>query len=106
MSRIVVRRAESRWQDRIRDYKVVVDGQVAARVSNGGEATVTVEPGTHTIYMAIDWGRSKPLDVAVCAEQTIELECGPNVKPFLALVYVTVLFRRWIWLRPANGAAF
>ncbi len=106
MPRLIVRRAESRWHDRIRIYKVVVDGRTMARIGNGGTAIVKVEPGNHTVYMAIDWGRSKPLDVTVGSEQVIQLEYGPNVKPGLALVYALVLFRRWVWLRPASGAAF
>jgi hypothetical protein len=106
MSQIAIQRAKSRWQDRNRDYKVIVDGREVARVGNGEAATVGVEPGRHTVYMAIDWGRSKPLEVTVAPEQAVQLECGPNVKPFLALVYAVVLFRRWVWLRPANGAVF
>jgi hypothetical protein len=106
MSQIIVQRAASRWHDRMRDYKVVVDGQAVARVGNGGSTTVAVMPGKHTVYMAIDWGRSKPLDVTVGPEQVVALECGPNVKLGLALVYALVLFRRWVWLRPASGAAF
>lgn len=104
-SRIVIRRVASRWQDRLRDYKVVVDGRVVARVANGREVTVAVEPGRHKVHMAIDWARSRPLDVELTAEQSIRLECGPNVPPLLALIYVTVLFRRWVWLRPATDAA-
>jgi hypothetical protein len=106
MSQISVQRAESRWHDRIRNYRVVVDGREVARIGNGGTATVTVDPGWHTVYMAIDWGRSKPLDVNVGPEQVVQLECGPNVKPGLALVYALVLFRRWMWLRPASDAVF
>jgi len=105
MSQIVVRRIASRWTDRIRDYKIIVDGRTVARVGNGSEVAVTVEPGRHTVYMAIDWARSKSIEVDVAAEQTIHLECGPNVKPFLALVYATVLFRRWVWLRPASDTS-
>jgi hypothetical protein len=105
MSRIVVNRVQSRWQDRIRDYKVVVDGRTVAHVGNGEEVAVTVDPGPHTVHMAIDWARSPPLHVHVGAEQTIWLECGPNAKPFLAMIYAAILFRRWIWLRPADGMA-
>ena len=106
MSQIIVNRIKSRWQDRLRDYRVIVDGRTVARVANGEEASVTVEPGAHSVHMAIDWARSAPLDVNVGVGQTVRLECGPNVKPFLALVYITVLHRRWVWLRLANSAAF
>lgn len=104
MSQIVIRRVERRWQDRTRDYKIIVDGRKVARVGNGGKATISIEPGKHNVRMAIDWGRSKPLDVHISPEQSLQLECGPNVKPGLALIYAIVLFRRWIWLRPANDA--
>lgn len=106
MPQIVVRRIKSRWRDRTRDYKVIVDGCVVASIASGCEVTVAVEPGRHRVCMAIDWGRSKPLDMEMTAEQTIQLACGPNVKPLLTLIYATVLFRRWVWLRPATGAVF
>ena len=105
MSQIVISRINARWQDRLRDYSVIVDGHIVARVANGKEVSVTVEPGAHSVQMAIDWGRSKPLDVNLGVGQTVRLECGPNAKPLLALVYAFFLFRRWVWLRPANAAA-
>lgn len=105
MPRIVVKRLRSPWHDRLRNYTVVVDGRAVAHVGDGGEVAVAVTPGRHTVHMAIDWARSRPLDVEAAGEQTIHLECGPNVKPFLALVYAVVLFRRWIWLRPSDGIA-
>ena len=105
MSQITVRRIKSCWNDRLRDYKVIVDGREAVRVSNGGVATVAVEPGKHTVYVAIDWCRSRPVEVSVAFGQTVQLDCGPNVKPFLELVYALVLFRRWIWLSPATNVA-
>ena len=105
MSQIVIQRIESHWQDKSREYRVIADGREVARVGDGATVTFAVEPGKHTICMAIDWGRSKPLEFSVDPEQTIRLECGPNAKPFLALIYALVLFRRWVWLRPANGAA-
>lgn len=106
MSQIVVQRIESRWQDRMRDYRIVVNDREAVRVGNGSSAVFAVEPGRHTVHLALDWCRSRPLEVDVGPGQTVRLECGPNVKPFLALVYAVFLFRRWMWLRPAGGTDF
>lgn len=80
----------------------MVDGHEVARVGNGKQVTVVLEPGRHTVYKAMDWARSEPLDIDARAEQSLQLECGCNVKPFRALVYAVA--RRWIWLRPAGDA--
>jgi hypothetical protein len=42
MSQIIVPRKNARWHDRLRDYRVVVDGCEAARIGNGATAAVTV----------------------------------------------------------------
>lgn len=99
MSQLVVRRKKALWQARIRDYIVLVDGLEVARVANGTEVAVHIKPGEHIVTMKIDWCRSKPLPVRVHDGQTVVLECGPNSSPWLALLYVTILCQRYVWLR-------
>lgn len=99
MSQLVVRRIKANWQDRMRDYVVVVDGKEAGRVGNDAEARIEVGPGTHSLHLKIDWCRSPKVEFSTAAGEAVHFECGPNASPFLVLVYVTLWKNRYIWLR-------
>ena len=49
MTKIIVRRKKSIWQDRARKYTVLLDGSEIASVSNGSEVDFDVEPGKHSV---------------------------------------------------------
>ncbi len=99
MSQLVVRRSKSLWQDRVRDYTVLVDGKEAARIGNNSETTIEIDPGTHSVRLQIDWCHSPEIEVSVSSDDTIRLECGPNANPFLVIFYITLWKNRYIWLR-------
>jgi len=99
MTKITVRRAKAIWQDRVRDYTVLLDEKEVAKVSNGSEVEFVVEPGKHTIQMQIDWCSSPKLEVDVPPGEPLILECGPNASPFSAFMYITIWKNKYIWLR-------
>jgi hypothetical protein len=101
MTDILVRRTHS-WQDRVRNYAVIVDGRVTANIGNGGAVRVPVAAGRHTVQLRIDWCRSNPVDISVDAHAPVVLECGPNATPWFALFYVTIWYRKYLWLRVAD----
>ncbi len=103
MSSITVCRNKSRWQDRARDYHVLVDGEMRASVANGESCTLPVTPGNHTVQMKIDWCYSPLETVAVDNSGAVVLECGANAHPLLALLYVSVWRNNYIWLRRSVG---
>lgn len=86
-------------QDIIRDYTVLLDGREVARVANGAETEVSVEPGKYSVQMKIDWCRSLALDVHVDSGETVTLLCGPNFSILLGLLYITVWRNKYMWLR-------
>ena len=55
---VEVKRDANLWRDRIRDYRIFIDGTEAGRVRHGSTWKLAVPPGPHYIRMAIDWGRS------------------------------------------------
>lgn len=99
MTKIIVRREKAIWQDRGRQYIILLDGCEIGRVSNGAELEFDVEPGKHAVQMKIDWCHSRQFDIDVRLAETAILECGPNASPFLALLYITLWKNRYIWLR-------
>ena len=101
MSQIVVRRTKALWQDRVRGYRILIDGREVACIENGSSVQIPVLPGTHSVRMQVDWCQSPELRVEVKAGESVALECGPNCTPLLALLYITVLRKNYIWLHPA-----
>jgi hypothetical protein len=70
------------WADRARSYRVLVDGEEAARIRRGQTKVVAIQPGSHEIQLTIDWARSPSIEVHVGAGQRVSLRCWPNVRPF------------------------
>ena len=105
MTELIIRRQLASWQDRMRSYKIFVDGQMAAEITNGAEVRIPVSAGSHVVQLKIDWCRSMPLEVSVDENGKTLIECGPNVKPFLTLLYITFLRGKYLWLKPAAAAS-
>lgn len=99
MSQLVIHRKKALWQDRARDYRVFVDGVQLGHVENGSVCTVSVEPGMRNVQLRIDWCESKDLHVDISHGESVQLECGPNATPLLALFQVFSLRKSYVWLR-------
>jgi hypothetical protein len=101
MAHLVIRRDKVAWQDRGRSYRVIVDGKELAQIANGAEMQIPVKPGKRLVQLKFDWCQSEVLEVNVETGKTLILECGPNSTPLLALVYITLFRKKYLWLRPA-----
>lgn len=101
MTTLLVRRAMVAWQDRVRSYRVIIDDKEVAQIANGAEVEVPVDAGKHVVQLKIDWCQSEALEVNVASGEKKILECGPNATPWLALLYITVLRKKYLWLCPA-----
>lgn len=98
-AKITVRRDPTIWRDRLRSYKLVVDGRTIASVRSGEEKTVSVESGEHRVWMKISWCRSPILNVNLASGQRAKMACEPGGALPFALLYITVLRDRYINLR-------
>jgi hypothetical protein len=54
--RIVLTRAPNRRVDRLRSYKISIDGRRRGRIKAGERLRLDVQPGTHEIRLRMDWG--------------------------------------------------
>jgi len=91
---------DSGYADRLRAYKIVLDGNVVGEINNGQQLELNVTPGKHRLNLKIDWCRSNILDFEMNGN-TIEFECGSNlrgIKVLLSILYVTFLRSQYIWL--------
>ena len=87
------------WRDRLRAYKLIVDGRAVAAVRSGEEQTVAVEPGSHRVWTKIDWCRSQILDVDLEEGDRAVLRCRPNGPLLLVFLYATFLRTRYLDLQ-------
>jgi hypothetical protein len=92
---------DSGYVDRLRAYKVVLDGNVVGEVKNGQQIEVDAPQGKHELVLKIDWCRSNSVEFESDGSSDVEFECGSNLrglKIFLSIVYATFLRSKYIWL--------
>jgi hypothetical protein len=75
---IVLRRERGGYRDILRSYQVMVDGQMAAKIKRGQTVTLSIAPGSHEIFLHIDWCRSPSVEVDARTGQVIEMSCEPG----------------------------
>lgn len=65
---ILLSRKAGGWRDRLRSYRVILDGDQVAKVRPGQAIELPVSPGRHELLLEIDW----------CASPTVELDAEPG----------------------------
>ena len=75
--RIVVRRKPGGYRDRLRSYKVRVDGADRGPLPAGGTVEAVVRPGRHEVRVTIDWTGSPVVAVEVPPGGTVRLHAEP-----------------------------
>jgi hypothetical protein len=96
---VSVYRASESWRDRLRAYSRVIDGAVAAKVNRGESAVVAVTPGEHTVWMKIDWCRSRTFRVDLSDNERVIFVARSGIRSLLlGLLYVTIWRTRYIEL--------
>lgn len=73
---IIIKRKSAFLRDRLRRYKVLIDGEERGRIRNGKTVSFDVAPGRHTLRVTIDWAGSP--------EATVSLEEGDTVSFIVA----------------------
>jgi hypothetical protein len=102
-AQITIRRGKT-YADRLRVYKVSVDGNAVASVRVGESVTVPISPGRHSLGMLIDWCGSETIEFEAAPQQHMVFECGSNLagwRLLLILFYVVYRTNRYLWLRRA-----
>lgn len=63
-------------RNKMRDYRIFIDGNEAGTLANGQTREFVVSPGEHTITAHIDWCSSNAVVVDVANDETITLTVG------------------------------
>ena len=93
---VVVRRPSGGYRDRLRSYRITVDGAEIGRLERGHDLRSPVEPGVHEIRAAIDWSGSPAVRVDLAAGETVGLTVRPAGSALLAVFQI---WRRDSWLK-------
>jgi hypothetical protein len=89
------------YADKLRSYKVVLDGGVIGKVAEGQSKSFDVKPGAHTLYVKIDWARSNKITFESTADKEINFRCVNSLRGgrfFLAVIYAVFLPHKYIKL--------
>jgi hypothetical protein len=103
-TQITVRRTTS-YADRLRAYKVKLDGVVVGSVRARESVTVPVSPGRHSLVVRIDWCGSEQIDFEIQPGEHVCFDCGSSLvgwRLLLAAFYITFRTHQYLWLRRAT----
>ena len=99
-ARLVIERKGGVYTDRLRAYRVLVDGQHVASVRDGEVVATPIDAGDHEVELRIDWARSRRLQVTAVPGGEIRLAASPNAAPWSVVFWATVASSRYIRLKP------
>ena len=75
---IVVTRPQGFYQDALRRYTILIDGQGVGVLKRGESLRHTVQAGSHDVVAKIDWSGSPRTQVDVPPGGTVRLRVGPG----------------------------
>lgn len=93
---------DSGYADRLRDYRVLLDGAEIGRLGNGTAKNFEIPSGQHQLMIKVDWGRSNIVVFDFGDSQSARFLCGSNLRGWrlaLAIYYMSFGFRNYLWLR-------
>lgn len=98
--------SQTRYFDSLRSYKIYIDNIYCGDIKDGEIKELDIENGEHSIYMEIDWCRSKKLKFVVNSNELLEFNCGNSMnglKCIFVLIYITFLKNCYLFVRPNNS---
>ncbi len=100
-STFTVSRRSGAYRDRVRAYKVLLDGQEIAKIKAGERHTQPIGSGAHRLNMKIDCTGSQVEEFTVEPGATAEFHCEPNGF-FLNGFWQIFTGSKWIKLQRRN----
>jgi len=87
---VVIHRADARWRDSARRYRVLIDGVQRALLGDDDTVQLSVTPGEHRLRLTVDWRGSREMLLNLKHDEIVRLECRPQARLWSVLLYVTV----------------
>ena len=102
MTVLVIRRLPAK-QDRDYAYRVLVDGRQRAELGDDSTVQIGLTPGEHRVRLRVKWCSSRDLTFTIASGEIVRMQCRPDVRPLLALLYITLWRNDYIALETAPG---
>lgn len=102
MGTIRISRVAGQYADKLRAYRVVIDGTTVGKIKAGEEQSFEVDPGQHVVQLRVDWARSRKLEVDVVDAGEVELQCQARQALDATLHSFVLLGANYMYLRPAD----
>lgn len=96
---------DSGYADRVRDYRVCLNGTEIGRISNGQTKSFEIEPGEHKLALKIDWGGSNAVPFSIGSNQSCTFVGGSSLRGlriFLSIFYVIFARSKYLWLKQST----
>jgi hypothetical protein len=93
---------DSGYADRLRKYRVLLDGQEIGRIGDGEEKVFEITSGQHQLVVKVDWAKTPAVSFVAGQGQTAKFSCGSNLRGFrliFALYYAIFASGKYLWLR-------
>jgi hypothetical protein len=71
---------DSGYADRLRAYKVIVDGKTAGEIRNGEAKEIPISGGQHDLSLKIDWCGSKTIQFTVADGDVLTFDAKSNLR--------------------------
>ena len=71
---------DSGYADRLRAYKIVVDGKTIGEIRNGETREFPISCGQHELALKIDWCGSKTIQFAVVEGDALTFDAKSNLR--------------------------
>jgi hypothetical protein len=100
---------DSGFVDAFRKYAILIDGTKIGSIENGGTKTISLEPGTHTLKLTIDWCSSNVITFDLTTSETARFRCGSNLRGlrvFCVIFYVLFAPSEYLYLTTSSSDAF
>jgi len=99
---LVIRRLPGK-QDLEYPYRVIVDGRQRAELVDDSTVQIGLTPGEHRVGLNVKWCGSPEIVFTIQPGEIVRMECRPNVRPLLALLYITLWRKRYIALETVKS---
>ena len=95
----------SGYADRLRDYRVILDGQEIGRIGNGETKSFPVASGQHQLAVKIDWCSSNELTFSLSQDGSLAFQCDSRLRGLRllgAIYYVLFARKSYLWLKQVD----
>ncbi|CAM3131083.1 hypothetical protein PALU110988_03705 [Paenibacillus lupini] len=98
MSSVLELKRTSQYANKLRTYKVYLNGVIHEKIADGQTMRYELEPGNYELYLSIDWCGSNRYSFCIQENETIQLKCG-GVNSLLTLYYIIFDRNNYLYIK-------